>query len=60
MDSILLALALERRVGFLGTTFLKSQQDKFDMIIYDGISSEETLRFVGASSKARFGIANLS
>ncbi|KAL3037652.1 hypothetical protein AAZX31_01G081800 [Glycine max] len=42
MDSIFLVLALERL-----------QQDKFDVIIYDGISSEETLRIIGGSSKAR-------
>ncbi|KAJ1386667.1 HSP20-like chaperone [Sesbania bispinosa] len=53
MDSIFLVLALERLVGFLGTAASKSQQDKFDLIIYDGISSEETLRIIGGSSKAR-------
>ncbi|ESW25324.1 hypothetical protein PHAVU_003G026200 [Phaseolus vulgaris] len=53
MDSILLVLALERLVGFLGIAASKSQQDKFDLIIYDGISSEETLRIIGGSSKAR-------
>lgn len=54
MDSIFLVLALERLVGFLGTPSSKSQQDKFDVIIYDGFSSEETLRIIGGSSKARF------
>ncbi|XP_054825269.1 uncharacterized protein At1g26090, chloroplastic isoform X2 [Prosopis cineraria] len=53
MDSILLALSLERLVGFLGTTAPKNQQKKFDIVIYDGISSEETLRMIGATSKAR-------
>ncbi|QCD89771.1 uncharacterized protein At1g26090, chloroplastic [Vigna unguiculata] len=53
MDSILLVLALERLVGFLGIAASKSQEDKFDLIIYDGISSEETLRIIGGSSKAR-------
>jgi len=53
MDSIFLVLALERLVGFLRIAASKSQQDKFDLIIYDGISSEETLRIIGASSKAR-------
>ncbi|XP_061339251.1 uncharacterized protein At1g26090, chloroplastic [Gastrolobium bilobum] len=53
MDSIFLVLALERLVGFLGTAASKSQQDKFDLIIYDGISSEETLRIIGGNSKAR-------
>jgi len=54
MDSIFSVLALERLVGFLGMESSKSQQDKFDVIIYDGVSSEETLRIMGGSSKARF------
>lgn len=54
MDSIFSVLALERLVGFLGMPSSKSQQDKFDVIIYDGVSSEETLRIMGGSSKARF------
>lgn len=54
MDSIFSVLALEKQVGFLGTAASKRQQDKFDLIVYDGISSEETLRFIGGSSKARF------
>ncbi|XP_027359967.1 uncharacterized protein At1g26090, chloroplastic isoform X2 [Abrus precatorius] len=53
MDSIFLVLALERLVGFLGIAASKNQRDKFDIIIYDGISSEETLRIIGGSSKAR-------
>ncbi|KAK7407598.1 hypothetical protein VNO78_09551 [Psophocarpus tetragonolobus] len=53
MDSIFLVLALERLVGFLGISASKSQQDKYDLIIYDGISSEETLRIIGGSNKAR-------
>lgn len=53
MDPIFLVLALERLVGFLGIAASKSNQDKFDLIIYDGISSEETVRIIGASSKAR-------
>ncbi|KAL1317851.1 hypothetical protein HN51_070051 [Arachis hypogaea] len=53
MDSILLLFALEKLVGLLSSTASKSQGDKFDVIVYDGISSEETLRFIGASSKAR-------
>ncbi|MED6136983.1 hypothetical protein PIB30_060779 [Stylosanthes scabra] len=53
MDSILLLFALEKLVGFLRSTASNSQGDKFDLIVFDGISSEETLRFIGASSKAR-------
>ncbi|KAE9615416.1 hypothetical protein Lal_00048469 [Lupinus albus] len=53
MDSIVLVLALERLVGFLGIAASKSPQNKYDVIVYDGISSDDTLRFVGASSKSR-------
>ncbi|CAL0308005.1 unnamed protein product [Lupinus luteus] len=53
MDSIVLVLELERLVGYLGVAASKSRQDKFDVIVYDGISSDDTLRFIGASSKSR-------
>ncbi|KAK4263742.1 hypothetical protein QN277_029117 [Acacia crassicarpa] len=53
MDSIFSAFSLERLVGFLGITEPKNQPKKFDIVIYDGISSEETLRIIGATSKAR-------
>ncbi|CAL5189116.1 unnamed protein product [Lathyrus oleraceus] len=53
MDSIFLVLALERLVGFLGMAPSNTQHDKFDIIIYDSVSSEETLRIMGGCSKAR-------
>ncbi|KAM7459829.1 hypothetical protein LguiA_036188 [Lonicera macranthoides] len=54
MDSIFSALALERLVGFFGNAAQrKNQKDKFDIIVYDGVSSEETIRMFGATSKAR-------
>lgn len=54
MDSIFSAFSLERFVGFLRNVAQKSQNiDKFDVIVYDGVSPEETLRMIGASSKAR-------
>ncbi|KAL5078799.1 hypothetical protein RYX36_007220 [Vicia faba] len=53
MDSIFLVLALERLVGFLGMPPSKTQHDKFDIVIYDGVSSEETLRIMAGCSKAR-------
>lgn len=56
MDSIFLALSLERLVGFLGITAQTNKPKKFDIVIYDGISTEETLRMIGATSKARFEI----
>ena len=59
MDSIASAFALERLVGFLSNVDQRNnKKDKFDIIIYDGISNEEILRMIGASSKAR--LANLS
>ncbi|XP_065880201.1 uncharacterized protein At1g26090, chloroplastic [Euphorbia lathyris] len=54
MDSIFGALELERRIKFLtNVTQGKKEDDKFDVIVYDGMSSDETLRMVGAASKAR-------
>jgi len=54
MDSIFSAFALERFVGFLG---IKAQRnilkDKFDVVVYDGISTEETLRMISTASNAR-------
>ncbi|XP_048229006.1 uncharacterized protein At1g26090, chloroplastic [Ricinus communis] len=54
MDSIFAALVLERLVRFLtNRTEGKNKEDKFDIIIYDGISTDEALRMIGAASKAR-------
>ncbi|KAL4362463.1 hypothetical protein GQ457_04G011550 [Hibiscus cannabinus] len=54
MDSIFSALAVVRLLGLFEKWARNNQQkDKFDMIIYDGISSEETLRMIGANSKSR-------
>ncbi|KAG8652273.1 hypothetical protein MANES_06G073100v8 [Manihot esculenta] len=53
MDSIFSALVLERLVRFLTNVAQKKKEDKFDIIVYDGISSDETLRMIGAASKAR-------
>ncbi|KAH7840823.1 hypothetical protein Vadar_022049 [Vaccinium darrowii] len=54
MDSIFSVLALERLVGFVGNVAQKNQQkDKFDIIVYDGFGTEETIRLIGATSKAR-------
>ncbi|KAL9683297.1 hypothetical protein QQ045_015117 [Rhodiola kirilowii] len=54
MDSLFSALALERLVGFFGTVAQKNhQQEKFDVIVYDGMSTEQFLRFAGVCSKAR-------
>ncbi|XP_017970736.1 PREDICTED: uncharacterized protein At1g26090, chloroplastic isoform X1 [Theobroma cacao] len=54
MDSMFSALALVRLLGLFGRWAQRNhQKDIFDVIIYDGISTEETLRLIGASSKAR-------
>lgn len=54
MDSLFSALLLERFVGFLKISDQQSsQKDKFDIVIFDGIGSEETIRMIGATSKAR-------
>ncbi|KAF9595314.1 hypothetical protein IFM89_038466 [Coptis chinensis] len=56
MDSIFAALELNQFVGFLGMTATKRNQpqSKFDIIIYDGVSNEETLRMIGMTEKARW------
>lgn len=56
MDSILAVGALERLIQFIGGTrsYTKELDGKFDIIIYDGISSEETLRMVGAAERSRW------
>ncbi|KAL3636121.1 hypothetical protein CASFOL_020668 [Castilleja foliolosa] len=51
MDSIFSALELEKLIGFL--SIASSQKGKFDIVVYDGISTEETLRMIGATSKSR-------
>ncbi|KAJ4834264.1 hypothetical protein Tsubulata_044804 [Turnera subulata] len=53
MDSIFASLALARLVGLLTNGTPKNNQDRFDIVIYDGISTDETLRMIGAASKAR-------
>ncbi len=43
MDSIFMASALERLVGLLSNVAQRNhKKDKFDVIIYDGVSTEET------------------
>ena len=54
MDSIFSMLELERLVGFFRQATRKNHKGKtFDVIVYDGISTEETLRMIGLSSKTR-------
>ncbi|KAJ6772062.1 hypothetical protein OIU74_018327 [Salix koriyanagi] len=51
MDSIFAVYALARLVGSLNVN--QTNKDKFDIIVYDGVSTDETLRVIGAASKAR-------
>lgn len=61
MDSIFSVVNLERFVRFLGNMGSRNdQQNNFDIIIYDGISTEETLRMVSAASRARLVLLSLS
>ncbi|CAI9096299.1 OLC1v1032403C1 [Oldenlandia corymbosa var. corymbosa] len=54
MDSIFSVLALGRLLGFLrNDSQQNSQQEKFDIIVLDGMSSEEIVRMIGATSKSR-------
>ncbi|PQM34107.1 uncharacterized protein Pyn_22314 [Prunus yedoensis var. nudiflora] len=54
MDPIFSALALERLVGFFRNVAQRNHnKDKFDIIVYDGLSSEEMLRMISAASQAR-------
>lgn len=54
MDSIFTMLELERLVGFFRQATRKNHKGKpFDVVIYDGVSTEETLRMIGLSSKTR-------
>ncbi|KAL2519149.1 Uncharacterized protein Adt_15396 [Abeliophyllum distichum] len=55
MDSIFSVFELERLVGFLVNAAVQrnGERDKFDVVVYDGISTEETIRMIGATSKAR-------
>lgn len=56
MDPIFSLYALERLVGFFRNVAQKNHnKDKFDIIIYDGLSSEEIIRMISTASKARLG-----
>ncbi|KAI3911000.1 hypothetical protein MKW98_015657 [Papaver atlanticum] len=55
MGSIFAALALQKLVGVIEMTSVtkKQTQEKFDIVIYDGVSNEETLRMISATETAR-------
>lgn len=51
MDYISALYVLARILGQINAN--QSNEDNFEIIIYDGVSSDETLRMIGAASKAR-------
>lgn len=55
MDALLALAAMERFIGFAGDV-LKSRKanQTYDVVVYDGLSSEETLRLLGAAEKSRW------
>ncbi|KAK9064633.1 hypothetical protein SSX86_016015 [Deinandra increscens subsp. villosa] len=54
MDTIFSALELEKLVGFLNNKSSKNNPKyNFDIIVYDGLSTEETIRMIGATGKSR-------
>ncbi|KAM0944286.1 putative HSP20-like chaperone, anion-transporting ATPase-like domain, arsA, HSP20-like protein [Dioscorea sansibarensis] len=53
MDSMSSALALEKLVNFLPGVNYRSRTN-FDIVVYDGVSSEETLRLIGATERVRW------
>ncbi|KAL7110506.1 hypothetical protein ACP275_05G030000 [Erythranthe tilingii] len=55
MDSIFSVLEIENLVGFIRNNVSQknNEKPKFDIVVYDGISTEETIRMIGATSKSR-------
>lgn len=54
MDSIFSVLELEQLLGFIRNVSQRSnEKPKFDVVVYDGMSTEETIRMIGATSKSR-------
>ncbi|XP_042011029.1 uncharacterized protein At1g26090, chloroplastic-like isoform X2 [Salvia splendens] len=52
MDSIFSSLELERLLGFF-LSQRKGGKAKYDVVVYDGVNTEETVRMISATSKAR-------
>ncbi|KAK6921793.1 Anion-transporting ATPase-like domain, partial [Dillenia turbinata] len=53
MDSIFSAIALARIVWFFSNVNNNKKKEKLDIVVYDGISTEETLRLINAASRAK-------
>ncbi|KAJ3692430.1 hypothetical protein LUZ60_012780 [Juncus effusus] len=53
MDSFSPILFLQKLVNFISDGKNNNSKKEFDVVIYDGISSEETLRLFGATERSR-------
>lgn len=53
MDSIFSALALEKLVNFIPNS-RSSTKHEYDVVVYDSVNTEETLRLIGAAEKAKW------
>ncbi|KAK6931447.1 ArsA, HSP20-like domain [Dillenia turbinata] len=53
MDSIFSVIALARHVWFFSNVNHDKKNENFDIVVYDGISTEETLRLINAASRAK-------
>eukprot|EP00249_Psilotum_nudum_P020067 c27544_g1_i1 orf=290-1648(-) len=56
MDATLTLTAMERLLGFAGHNVRKTSKPKatYDIVVFDGSSSQETLRLVGAAERLRW------
>lgn len=53
MDSFTPVLALQNRINLFSEQKGSSEKE-YDVVVFDGMSSEETLRLIGATERARY------
>lgn len=53
MDSVCSVLALQKLLNFFSTQ-RNSSQEEFDVVVYDCNNTEEILRLIGATERARY------